>query len=156
MKPLTEQEIRIVNLMIRSMGFDAIAAKLHIEHSTLRVHTSNIRQKLGVTTTNRHNLENALARYRKAAHPIAGAALSAGEKAVAELRAQGKTFREICQIRGCALSTALNLSSRACRKLGVKGSTNPTRILAALAAADTEHPLVAVYTGGQTLTMEDF
>lgn len=62
--------------------------------------------------------------------------LTTSEREVLELRMSEKTFREIAEIRGCALSTVLCLSSNACRKIGIRKSTNPSTLAKALSAFD--------------------
>lgn len=78
--------------------------------------------------------------------------LTFSELKVMELRAVHLSFRQIAELRGCALSTACNLASSATRKLGLHGTKNTQAIRRALLCegqqmAD-EQQIV--------LTMEDF
>lgn len=62
--------------------------------------------------------------------------LSRSEREVLEMRIAGKLFWQIAQIRKCALSTVLCLSSTGCRKIGIRRSTVPSTLTKALAAFD--------------------
>jgi len=120
---LTQTEQRVARYIAARWSFEAIVQKLDIEHVTLRIHVRNIRQKLGISTFNPHKLKKLLGLMREKRD------LSKAEREVLTLRSEGKPFKEIARIRGCALSTVLNISSQGCRKLGLKRSTNTGRLL---------------------------
>lgn len=132
MNLFTKTEESIVLLISKRWSLEAISRKLAIQHGTLRVHVGNIRQKMGGSTLSPQNLKPFLS--PKTRKPE----LSKSELEVMELRAAGKPFREIAEIRKCALSTAVNLSSRACLKLGLTGTTDTAQIVEALARIGTQ------------------
>lgn len=63
--------------------------------------------------------------------------LTPAEREVIDYRIKGKSFREIAQLRRCAIATVLCLSSNACRKLSIRKSTNPATLYKALARFDS-------------------
>lgn len=70
-----------------------------------------------------------------------GIKLTPLERKIMELRIAGCTFRQITLLQGCALSTALNVSSIAARKLGLASTRDPREVKAALHAYDHPRPV---------------
>jgi len=140
MTPLTDQEYRIAKSIANRMSRQAIENKLGISENTLRVHISNLCKKWQLTSPSPHKLGYLLQSYthRKPIRPSKLLTLAPSEREVVSLRIAGKTFRQVAEMRGCALSTALCISSTACRKLKIRKSTNPATLAAALAAFDAQ------------------
>ena len=145
MSPLTDQEYRIARSIANRMSRNAIEGKLGITENTLRVHLGSICKKWELASVNPHRFTHLLKSYthRKMARPSKPLSLAPAEREVINFRIAGKTFRQIAEIRGCALPTVLCLSSTACRKLGIRKSTNPATLAAALAVFDarSQQPL---------------
>ncbi len=142
MKPLSDQEHRIVKLRIEQRSFDSIAQRLNISQSTMRTHAQNIRVKLETSSLSPAKLKWVLETHGAVLRPSPRTGrLSHGEREIMELRAGGKSFREIAQSRGRSESTCLVLASRACRKLGLKSTTVPARIRAVLESLSTPAPM---------------
>lgn len=58
--------------------------------------------------------------------------ITATQREILEQRALGRTFAEIAQARGTTVGAALNQSCSACRRLGIKGTTDAVAIRRAL------------------------
>ncbi len=142
MEHLTSQEYKVAKLIAKGKTRDAIASQLQLVDSTLRSHVGAVCSKLGISTPGALGVKQALSTYHHiAATPTKPVTLSTAEREVIEMRAAGKTFQQIADTRHRALGTVLNLSSRAARKLRLKGTTVPARIRAALHALSHPAPM---------------
>lgn len=137
MKHLTNQEYRIAKQISRGIARQAIEKALGLTTNTLRVHLSNLCEKMELTAPNAYHMREWLKGYNHA--PVASSrppTLTRAEREVLTLRIAGKPFWQIAQIRGTALSTGLNISSHACHKIHVRKSTAPSTLAKALALFD--------------------
>lgn len=140
MKTLTRQEYRIAKLLEKGHKREPIQRQLGITESTFRVHLSNLCKKLEMTSPNALQIRERLRGYKHEKTPPMEnhRTLTPAEREVIGMRIVGKTFWQIAEARGTALSTALNISSVACRKLRIRKSTNPNTLSKALAAFDAQ------------------
>jgi DNA-binding NarL/FixJ family response regulator len=140
MKTLTQQEYRIAKLLEKGHKREPIQRQLGITESTFRVHLSNICKKLEMTSPNALQIRERLRGYKHEKTPPMKThrTLTPAEREVIGMRIMGKTFWQIAEARGTALSTALNISSIACHKLRIRKSTNPNTLSKALAIFDAQ------------------
>lgn len=140
MKRLTNQEHRIAKMIARGSTRQAIEKALALNPNTLRVHISSLCKKMELNSPNAFKVKLLLRDYShergESSRPVT---LTSAEREVIEMRIKGKPFWKIAEIRGATLSTCLNISSHACRKLRIRQSTQPAKLAQALATFDA-HP----------------
>lgn len=118
---LSPTEKRVALWVCRGKTPAQIAADLGIALGTCRVHLSHVRNKSGVLDLNPEKL----AKHLEESNQVEGKArlgMTAAQRAVLVLVAQGKTYAHICAALNLAYMTAVNHACQGCKRLGISGT----------------------------------